>query len=273
MAENDLIRLVLEGSPDRHGNIPADIFLSKLRQFIATLYSFDRAFAKRDKRSIELEVVDLRRVNPAIVSFRPRPQVGGYDVQVAMDWTVEQLVHIHDQGRADIAVPQSALDNVVELARFGDKRRAPLSGLRVEYRGRVVQFDQKMEANALVLRSARAIDTGTVWKAGVSKGSLFGELRGVMDMDGERQFYIVPPSGADRVLCIFPEEMRQQMIAHLFQLVRVNGYLRYDGATAFPYLVEAESIEGVTPMAPSQHFANLLGAFAGYERPEPEPLV
>jgi len=106
------------------------------------------------------------------------------------------------------------------------------------------------------------------WQPGVSRGSLFGELRGVMDFDGERRFYIRPPSGADQVQCIFPEEMRALMNEHLFQVVRVHGFLRYDGATPFPYLMEAERIEGVPPDDARGHFSDLRGIFKGMEMPE-----
>ena len=270
--DDNLLRFVLEGTPDRNGNIPADVFLTKLRQFIATMYSFDRAFARKAKRSVELEVVDLKRVNPAIVAFRPKSQVGGYDAHASMSWTMEQLGRIHDTQTADISIPQDALDNIIDLARIRDKKLPSLIGVRVEYGATVIDFDARMEGNALALRSTREIAPEDIWHAGVSKGTLFGELRGVMDLNGERQFFITPPSGADKVQCFFPESMRQQMNDKLFQLVRVHGYLRYDGTKPTPFVVEAERLEGVPEQA-TNHFSELLGAFREYEMPETSELA
>jgi hypothetical protein len=269
----ELVKFVLEGTSDRNGNIPADVFLAKLRQFVTTMYSFDRAFARRSKRAVELEVVDLRRVNPAIVAFKPRSQVVGYDAQASIQWTVAQFAKIHDGEGADIAIPQEALDNIVDLARLREQKMPPLQGIRVEYAGLVVSFDSKMEGNALVLRSERHLDTAEIWRAGVSKGSVFGELRGVMDINGERQFYISPPTGSAPVQCIFPEELRDQMNGYLFKVVRVFGFLRYDGKKPSPYLVEAERIEGHFDGAASSHFLSLLGAFKDYEMPEPSEFA
>jgi hypothetical protein len=266
--DDDLLKFVLDGAPDRHGNIPAEVFLAKLRLFITTMYSFDRAFAKKSRKSIELEVVDLKRVNPAIMSFRPKAQVAGYDAAASVSWSIDQFAKIHDNQAADMAVPQDALDNVVELARIRQAKIPLLRGVRVEYRGVVVAFDEKMEGNALALRSTRQITTESLWHSGVSKGSIFGELRGVMDLDGERQFFIAPPSGADKIQCLFPEEMRQDMNDNLFQVVRVHGYLRFDGKRPTPIIVEAERIEGIPAEPTTKHFSDLLGAFREFEAPE-----
>lgn len=103
------------------------------------------------------------------------------------------------------------------------------------------------------------------WQPGVSRGSLFGELRGVMDFDGERRFYVRPPSGASQVQCIFPEVMRALMNEHLFQVVRVFGFLRYDGRKPFPYLMEADRLEGIQEDETRGHFSDLRGFFRGME--------
>lgn len=102
------------------------------------------------------------------------------------------------------------------------------------------------------------------WISGVSKGSLFGELRGVLDVSGERTFYICPPSGPDQVECVFPESLRGAMGEHLFQVVRVHGWLHYDGRSAFPKRIEAERVDGVE--APAEPFSALYGLFAGAGR-------
>ena len=97
---------------------------------------------------------------------------------------------------------------------------------------------------------------------GVSRGEIFGELRGVVDFDGEREFYIVPPSGSSRILCIFQESLRAQVQSRLWTLVRVSGFLHYDGKGPFPHLLEADGIDGV--IKPEGHFADMRGAFRDF---------
>lgn len=265
---DDLITFVIEGVDERNGNVTAETFLAKIRQFVTTLYSFERAFAKRDQRFIDLEVVDLSRQNPTQVRFRARSRAVGYDARNAMKWTFDQFERIQRSEPVDQNIPQKAIDNVIELSQHRTKTATDFKLLRVEYGETKVAFDPLMGARALTLRETRRSEEPATWQPGVSRGSLFGELRGVMDFDGERRFYIRPPSGVAQVQCIFPEEMRAQMNEHLFQVVRVFGFLRYDGATPFPYLMEAERIDGIPQDDTRGHFSDLRGIFRDMEMPE-----
>jgi hypothetical protein len=262
-----LITFVIEGVDERNGNVTAETFLSKLRQFVTTLYSFERAFARRDQRLIDLEVVSLSRESPAQVKFKVRSRAVGYDAEPAIRWTFQQFEKIQRSEPVDESIPQKAIDNVIELAEHRTKKAADFKTLRVEYEESKVAFDTLLGAKALTLRETRRSEEKAIWNPGYSRGSLFGELRGVMDFDGERRFYIRPPSGVAQIQCIFPEEMRQQMNEHLFEAVRVVGVLRYDGTSPFPYLMEAERLEGV-PQDAGSHFSELRGIFRGLETPE-----
>jgi hypothetical protein len=262
---DELITFVIEGMDERNGNITAETFLAKIRQFVTTLYSFERAFAKRDQRLIDLEVIDLSRQSPTQVRFKARSRVVGYDARAAMRWTFEQFERIQRGETVDQSIPQKAIDNVIELSQHRTNIAADFKLLRVEYEQTKIAFDPLMEARALTLRETRRSEEPPIWQAGISRGSLFGELRGVMDFNGERKFYIRPPSGASQVQCIFPEEMRALMNEHLFQVVRVFGFLRYDGRKPFPYLMEAERLEGIKEDETRGHFSDLRGFFRGME--------
>jgi hypothetical protein len=92
------------------------------------------------------------------------------------------------------------------------------------------------------------------------QGTIFGELRGVTDIDGEREFFVRPPVGPVRVRCIFPEEMRPDMNRYLFRVVRLSGLLHYDGRSPHPSVVDARSIEGEPVERP--HFLDKRGLFS-----------
>ena len=263
---DDVITFVIEGVTERNGNVTADVFLAKLRDFIATVHTFERAFTHRDRRLFDLEVVSLERSNPSKVKMKARSRTPAYAPGPALAWTVDQFDRIYTGRPVDQTVPRSAIDAVVELADHAP-RSAGFRVVRVEYESKVIQFDDAMKARALSLRVEQRVEERTTWHAGISKGSLFGELRGVMDIDGERQFYIIPPSGPQQVRCVFSEALRPAMQEHLFGPVRVFGFLRYGEGNPFPYLVEAERIEGVQP--PSTHLADMFGAFRGMEPADP----
>lgn len=264
----DLVTFLIDGSRERNGAIPADAFLSKLRTFISTLYAFERAFSKKEKRQLDLEIVDLSRASPGQVQMRPRARAQGFPVGAALEWSFDQLDRIYNGQPVDLSIPQTALDSVVELASARAAKLPELGLLRAKYNGHIIEIDDVLASRAMALRSVRAADTLPPWRAGVSRGSLFGELRGIVDFEGERQFFIVPPSGPNRVQCVFSEDLRPAMVERLFKVVRARGFLHYDGNSPFPYMLDADAIDGFSK--PEGHFLDLRGLFKGLEPSSPD---
>lgn len=264
---DELIEFVIDGSIERSGAIPADAFLAKLRAFITTLYAFERAFTKKDKRQVELEIVNLSRSSPARVALKARTRTQGYEPEHAVAWTFDQINRIHAGQSVDPAVPQSAIDNVIDLASVRSAKLPELGIVRAKFNGKVIEIDSILHGRALAMRAAHQATEEAPWRAGISKGSLTGQLRGVMDFDGERQFFIMPRSGPFRVQCVFPEQLRTMMNEHLFTTVRVFGFLHYSAAGPHPYLLEADRMEGIA--SPEKHFRDLRGVFKNDDLPPP----
>lgn len=261
--DEGLITFVIDGSPERGGAIPAQAFLAKLRVFVTAMYGLDRAFSKRDKTQIELEIVSLSRNSPARLAMRPRSKESGYDAQAATSWGFNQLVRLRGGQTIDPRVSQGTLDSIIDLARFRESKFPELGVVQVVRGDQTLTIDEPLAAQAMLARTAKLEDKVRPWKTGVSHGSLFGELRGVMDFDGERQFFILPPSGPKQVQCTFPERLRAAMTEQLFKSVRAFGYLHYDGSSPFPTLLEADRIEGT--VEPTRHFSEMRGMFRGMD--------
>jgi len=264
---DDLITFVIDGGDARNGNVSASVFATKFTAFLTTMYGLERVFSETNKRQLDLEVVKLSRNSPARITMRVRSKAQGYDADASLRWSVEQLERIRE-GNPDPRVPESVLSNVVSLADYRADKAAEISLMRVEFRGKTIQIDNVMSGNAMLARVAAADINDRPWRAGVSRGTVFGALRGVMDMDGERKFYISPPSGPAQVQCVFPEALRPQMVKNLFGVVRATGLLHYDGKSAHPYLLDAEGLEGQP--APTVHLLDLAGAFPDLDH---EPFV
>ena len=262
---SDLVTFLIDGSRERNGAIPADAFLSKLRTFISTLYALERAFSKKEKRQLDLEIVDLSRASPGQVQMRPRARTQGFPVGAALEWSFDQLERIYNAQPVDPSIPQTALDSIVELASARAAKLPELGLLRAKFNGHVIEIDDVLASRAMALRAVRSVDARPPWRAGISRGSLFGELRGIVDFEGERQFFIVPPSGPNRVQCVFSEELRPAMIDCLFKVVRARGFLHYDGNSPFPYMLDADALDGFGE--PEGHFSDLKGLFKGLEAP------
>lgn len=100
------------------------------------------------------------------------------------------------------------------------------------------------------------------WRAGISRGSIKGELKSVLTDHGEREIIIVPDFGPDRVRCVFEENMRDKIRDNLWRFVRVSGYLHYEARSPHPVLVELESLESLDETGASHHFNDVRGLFA-----------
>jgi hypothetical protein len=255
---DDLITFVIDGGDARNGNVSASVFAAKFTTFLATMYGLERVFSDASKRQLDLEVVKLSRNSPARIAMRARSKSQGYDAEAAIQWGVEQLERIRE-GNPDPRVPESVLSNVVSLADYRTDKTSEIRLMRVEFRGRKIELDSVMSGNAMLARVAAVDANDRPWRAGVSRGSVFGALMGVMDIDGERKFYISPPSGPAQVQCVFPEALRPEMVKNLFGVVRATGLLHYDGKSAHPYLLDADGLEG--QVAPTVHLLDLAGAF------------
>jgi len=261
--DEELITFVIDGGDARNGNVSATVFASKLTAFLSAIYGLERAFANTTKRQIDLEVVSLQRRSPARVIMRARSKAQGYDSAAALRWSVGQLERIRNGEAADRRIPEGVLATVVSLADYRADKASEISMMRVELGSTKVPLDRVLAGHAMVARETATEARAMPWKPGVSRGSIFGELRGVMDLDGAREFFICPPSGPAQIRCVFGEGLRDRMVANLFKVVRANGLLHYDGRSAHPFLVEADELEG--QLAPTAHLLDLAGAFPGLD--------
>lgn len=243
MDDGGLVILRLYGLDARNGRVPTDAFTGMIRRFAATIAIFERAYTERRNRSTELNVTSLARENPLVIGLRPEPRVAGYSPTPAMIWTFNEIERIGLGQAPDARVPLEAIDNLIALSDIGDGMREDIAAFSASFNSKRIGFDDGLAKAATAQRKeALARIPAPAWFAGVSKGVLVGELRGVTDLQGEREFFIRKVTGGQSVRCIFPEEMRPEMNRLLFQPVRIEGFLRYDGTGPNAQYVEATSI-------------------------------
>ena len=131
---------------------------------------------------------------------------------------------------------------------------------------RRIELDAGFVARSNVIAAKKVEqELPTQWFEGVSLGTVIGSLRQVSDIEGEQQFVIIPPIGADRITCTFPEEKRELMQRYLFKGVRVHGRLRYGRSSPFPFAVDMVNIEPIVDSPSPLHLLDLRGLFKGRE--------
>jgi len=257
----------MEGHPGHRGNVLAHAFVTKLQRLLSALGQAERRFTERERRQTDYEISEASKTNPTRVTLHPVPRQKSYDPLPAFGWTYEQLERIAAGKPVDERVDSVLAQTLAEIAekrREDDYTRFWISG-----NGTSIALDDQFQVRCqAVVRHRREIERAPTWFKGVSYGSIVGDLRQVADIEGEHQFVIVPPAGAARIQCTFPESQRDKMRDYLWQTVRVNGRLTYDENSPFPTHVEMDTIERVSGEEPRPHLLELRGLFKGLSRDE-----
>lgn len=255
--------IYLDGHAGHQGNVLAHSFLGKVRGLILVLNKLERAFAGTAHRQTDFEIVDADKYNPTTLSLKPVPKVKSYDPIPAMGWSLSQIEAVGRGGELDARITSEIAFDLVKLA-----TKASETGYKsfwINGHADPVRFDEEYRENAAqIAKKLARLESPTVWRVGTAEGAVVGELKKIDDLEAENEFVIVPPVGAKRVVCTFPESMRAEMGDHLFRVVRVSGHLHYGEESPFPFKVDASSIARMPTRRKS--IFEMGGIFAGKER-------
>lgn len=259
--------IYLEGHEGHQGNVLLHAFLDKIERLTIVFAKLERAYIESGKRQTDFEITSADKRNPTSISLRPVPKVISYDPTPAFEWSIKQIDAIAKGREPDERVRGDIADDLVKLAT--KKNAYGYKAFWINGYAEAVRFDEEFLMNALRFSKRRnKLEAPLAWHTGVSYGSVVGELKAVDDLEGERKFIIVPPSGAESILCIFPENMHDNMRQFLFKTVKVTGNLHYIETSPFPQRVYAEKngIEIYPIRTVKRTLSELRGIFAGSER-------
>ena len=189
-----------------------------------------------------------------VVGFDPTPRAKGYLPSPAYSWAFDELSRLERSLEPDARLPVGLLDNIVDLAI--NTTDGSITKLVASLGDNVIDFNYALARSARLKRDALlATMPAPDWFAGISKGEVQGELRGVTDLEGEKEFFLKHQRGK-QIKCIFTEEMRGEMNRLLFKTVRISGLLHYEGGTSHPTLMEAAKIHEIADQ-PATHMADM----------------
>jgi hypothetical protein len=259
------ITLHIEGHPGHRGNALAHALVEKLRKLLSALGQAERAYIDKPARQTDYEVVDAGKVNPTHLTLHPIPRRMNYDPIPAFEWTFEQIENVALGKDVDERIDATLARTLSEIAK--KDHEDDYSNLWISVDDEKVVFDDAFRARSEALASRKTEqERPPEWFAGVSHGSIVGDLLQVADIEGERQFVIIPPLGAGSITCTFPESKREAMRKHLFRTVRVIGKLHYRQDSPFPVQVDMEDIEPASTFEEPPHLLDMRGLFKGLER-------
>lgn len=252
--------IYLDGHEGHRGNVLAHAFLGKVHKLIAVLNKLERAYLASPVRQTDFEIVDADKFNPTTLSLKPVPRAKAYDPEPTLVWSLGQIEAVGRGEEPDSRVNSEIAFDLVKLA-----TKESDTGYRsfwINGNAEAVRFNEAYLENATKVARQRArLETPTRWRTGTAQGTVVGELKKVDDLEADNEFVILPPIGARKIVCTFPEALRQQMGEYLFKIVRVSGHLHYGEEGPFPFKVDAQAIEPMPKRRKS--LADLRGVFSG----------
>lgn len=257
----NVVTLRLDGVDEHHGHVMAHALAQKLSTFLSVFAAFERARVGSRARQTDFEVVILSHNSPSMMGLKPVPRVQHYHPAPTVLWTIEQWEKIARGELPSDGVDEDLISDVISLAKRPNS--FDYAKFTVQYGHKSIVFDDRLMANAEKARKElRQPLPISPWRAGVSHGSIRGELRSVLTDHGEREIVILPDIGPDRIRCVFEESMKAKIRDSLWHFVRVSGYLHYSQSSPHPVLVEMEDIEALDATEPAAHISDGRGLFA-----------
>ncbi|MGH9864823.1 MAG: hypothetical protein ACRD4H_05340 [Candidatus Acidiferrales bacterium] len=264
MSEHDL-PIHFEGHPGRRGNVLADALVAKLRHFVSVLGQADRRFSGQPQRQTDYEVSGASKTNPTQITLHPVPRQPNYNPIPAFSWAIDQIDRIASGKDVDDRIDATFAETLAIIAK--KKKEDDYTRLWITRNGLSVTFDEefRIRSEAIAIQQ-RESQRPQRWFQGIAYGSVVGDLRQVADIEGEHQFVIVPPIGAEKIECTFPHDKRDKMREFLWRTVRVIGKLTYLENSPFPIHIEMEDIEPASEIGTPLHLLDLRGLFKGRHR-------
>lgn len=257
----------LEGHDGHRGNVLVHAFLAKVHRLTLVLNKLERAYIDTDTRQTDFEITAADKRNPTTLTLKPVPRIRSYNPEPAFHWAMAQISAVARGEEPDTRVRGEIARDLVKLAtkESDDGYKA----FWINGHAERVRFDDEFLAKAAMLARERArLESPSAWRVGAASGSIVGQLKAVDDIDDDREFVIVPPTGTDAITCTFPPEMREQMGVYLFKTVKVEGTLHYGESSAFPYRVDAKAggINIYPPYRSRRTLDELRGVFSDLPR-------
>jgi hypothetical protein len=263
-----LVTLVMGGADEHHGHVMAHALVEKMDRFLIVFAKYERTFLERRVRSTDFEIARLTHNSPTEAGLRPVARVPNHHPAVVVEWTLREWEKISNGIMPDERIDEDLIGDVAELAK--PPENSAFESFHVGYGRQNINFDQNAFNNAERLkRIVSQAKPKLPWHAGISKGTVFGELRSVLDAQSEREIVVVPPIGPALIHCTFTEDMRSDVKDNLWQNVKLTGLLHYNANSPHPYLVEVETMTPVIVPEIRPHLADRVGLFRDgvYESP------
>lgn len=225
------IKIIINGIEEESGHVLINPFIDQLRAYATLIRKTEGIImGGSGKSSFHLRVVALSHSSPIEAVLEGVPLVPEYDVCVkVLDSVIPIIKAASNGGVGQYAIDSDYLSTLNDVAsRVGTK----VGPSRLERNGDTfdVTSDVCRKMDALLAEET----------------SCDGDMTGVFEYlnihDNQNVFRIYPDSGASKINCRFPDELRDEAIKAVGSYVEVGGRLLFRSMDYHPHAIEVERI-------------------------------
>jgi len=245
------ITITLEGSPEDKGKLRVDEFIRGLTAIVDALKDVEKRVTGRERSRVNYRISKLSQNSPAHITLEPiveddvaEPAETSYPSK-----TIYTFLSDLSQIKVHKTIPANLdFHSVQKYADISALRRKHIASVTIRNGRRRITIDDRFGRN---VRQAIGPDE-------YEDGSLVGRLEAVNIHTGDK-FYIYPILGPKKVLCVFPDSLRNEVKQALYERVEVEGVLRYKSWDRFPYAINVQRLEPYPPDDKLPTFSALVG--------------
>jgi hypothetical protein len=209
-------------------SLGGSVLFADFREFCEALTSCLRVVENvvSRKSKIRYLISDMRTGSPLTMTLAPLPPRKGQDVrEEVLGLFVETVGGLEEGGVID---PRFTKEDLRTFRRLAEPLGRRLAGVEIASRRITTNF----LANVDVLIGASI----------PSEGSVSGRLER-LNLHEKKEFALYPPIEGFVVVCVFPDELTDKVIAAINRTVTVHGRLIFRPDSPFPERVQVRSLE------------------------------
>jgi len=233
--EKNQIKVVIEGMPQDNGLVRIDAFINGLNSITKAVGRTDRIVSGKSTASFYLRITELSYKSPATVTMEAVPQDPDVDLR---NQVISKFYDVYE------SIQKGALaEKEIESVLIED-----MTEITNQIGNRINSINITMDEYDLTLTKEfkAKIDLAI---APEEKSSSF--IRGMLEYinihKNKNVFRIYPDIGPRKIICHFPEELREKAIEAIGQYVEVKGELKFRAVSKHPHEILVEEIEIFPP--------------------------
>ena len=243
--DNERIELVIEGLPEKDGNVLLGTLMSEIQSLSAVLSRLDRD-AGHGKSGSAFEVVAMSYASPYRIAVEPRP--------------IPNAVFTGPLVVAALSNVSAALASKGDLDQFDSDLLEPIRALARPV-GKIVKKVTLRIGNTIVEMNARIVARIDEALAVEDQCECF--IEGMLELinlhGGANTFHIFPEIGPRKVSCHFPPALVDDAVAAVGRKVEVTVTLKYRAGASFPHEIAVTGVEAYPPDADLADWEDLRG--------------